>query len=81
MKSICEKAIEGNNYPKLNDDEQQVDVKHLKEQFDKKDKDEVQEITAAKKSNEEKEKKTVCETCNQTSVTEKGLKTSPGRAD
>ena len=36
-----------NNEPKLNFDEQQVDIKHLKEQFDIYNEDEVQEITAA----------------------------------
>ena len=43
------KAIEVNNEPKLNVDEQQDDIKHLKEQCDIDNEDEVQEITAARK--------------------------------
>ena len=37
-----------NNDPKLNVDEQQHDIKHLKEQCDINDEDEVQEITTAR---------------------------------
>ena len=48
MKGIYEKAIKVNNDLKLNVDEQQDDIKHLKEQFDIYDEDEVQEITAAR---------------------------------
>ena len=49
-----------NNEPKLNVDEHQDDIKHLKEQYDIHNEDEVQEITAAKK-NHEKEKACVCD--------------------
>ena len=41
------KANEMNNELKLNVDEQQDDIKHLKEQCDIDNEDEVQEITAA----------------------------------
>ena len=41
------KGHQSNNEPKLNVDEQQDDIKHLKEQFDLDNEDEVQEITAA----------------------------------
>ena len=47
LKVIYEKAIEVNNELKLNVDEQQDDIKHLKEQCDVDDETEVQEITAA----------------------------------
>ena len=43
MKVIFEKAIQVNNDLKLNVDEQQDDIKHLKEQCDIDDADEVQE--------------------------------------
>ena len=46
MKVIFEKVIEVNNVHKLNVDEQQEDIKHLKEQCDIDDED--QEITAAR---------------------------------
>ena len=47
MKVIYEKAIDVNNELKLNIDEQQNDVKHLTEQCDINNDNEVQEITAA----------------------------------
>ena len=45
MKVNNEKAIEVNNEYKLNVDEQQYNIKHLKEQCDINNKDDVQEIT------------------------------------
>ena len=48
MKVIYEKAIEVNKDLKLHVDEQQDVIKHLKEQCDKDDEDEVQEITVAR---------------------------------
>ena len=48
MKVIYEKAYEVNNDLKLNIDEQQGHIKHLKEQCDIDYKDEVQEFTAAR---------------------------------
>ena len=48
MKVIYEQAIEVNNPLQLNVDEQKDDIKHLKEQCDLGDEDEVQEITAAR---------------------------------
>ena len=47
MKVNNKKDIEVNKELKLNVDEQQDDIKHLKEQFDVEDETEVQEITAA----------------------------------
>ena len=47
MKVNYETAIEVNNALKVNVDGQQDDIKHLKEQCDIDDDDEVQEITAA----------------------------------
>ena len=47
---LFEKAIEVNNDLKLNVHEQQNVIKHIKEQCDIDDKDEVQEITAARNS-------------------------------
>ena len=44
---INEKAIEVNQYLKLNVDEQQNDIKHLKEQYDIDDEKEFHNITAA----------------------------------
>ena len=61
-----------NNDIKLNVDEKQHDVKHLKEQYDKDDEDEVQEITAAR--NPIKKNQTVYMTCNQTFARENELK-------
>ena len=47
MKVIYERTIEENNELKVNVDEQHDKIKHLKEQCDIGDEDEVQEITAA----------------------------------
>ena len=47
MKVNYEEAIKVNNELQLNVDKQQDDIKHLKEQCDIDDEDEVQEITAA----------------------------------
>ena len=55
------KAIEVNNELKLNVDEQQDDIKHLKEECGIDDEDKVQEITAA--ITPIKKKKPVCVTC------------------
>ena len=52
-----------NNDLKLNVDKQQDDIKHLKEQYDIYDEDQVQEITAA--SIPMKKNRSVCVTCNQ----------------
>ena len=59
-----------NNELKLNVDEQQDDIKHLKEQYDIDN--EVQDITAP--TNSMKKTTPVCVTCNQTFVTKNGLK-------
>ena len=48
MKVIYERAIEVIYEIKVNVDEQHDDIKHLKEQCDIGDEDEVQEITAAR---------------------------------
>ena len=48
MKVNYDKAIEVNNKLKLNVDDQQDDIKHLKEQWEIYDEDEVQKITAAR---------------------------------
>ena len=48
IKVIYEKAIEVNNAIKLNVDEQQDDINHLKEPCDIEDEYEVQEITTAR---------------------------------
>ena len=58
--------------PKLFVDKQQDDIKHLKEQCDIDNEDEVQEITAA--ITPMKKKKPACVTCNQTFKTKTGLK-------
>ena len=68
-KSELWKAIEGNKDLKLNVHEQLDDIKHLKEQCDIDDEDEVQEITAA--ITPMKKKKSVCVTCNRIFVTKK----------
>ena len=79
MKVNNEKVIEVNKELKLNVDEQQDDIKLLKEQCDIDDEDEVQEITAARTSM--KKNKLVCVTCKQTFATKNCLtKTYPGRA-
>ena len=72
MKVKYEKVIEVNIQPKLNVDKHQDDIKHLKEQCDKDDEDEVQEITAA--STPMKKNKPECLTCNQTFVMENRFK-------
>ena len=48
MKVIYERAIEINNDLKFNVDEQQDDIKHLKEECDMGDEDKNQEISAAR---------------------------------
>ena len=79
MKDSSEKAIEVNNVLRVNVDEQQDDIKQLKEQCDKDNKDKVHEITAA--ITPMKKKNPVCVTCNHTLVTQKKVeKTYPGRA-
>ena len=72
MKVQYEKAIEVNTELKLKGDEQQDDVKHLKEQCDIDDGDEVQEITAARTSM--KNNRPVCVTYNQTFAIKHGMK-------
>ena len=68
-----------NNELKLNVDEQEDDLKHLKEECDIENEHEVQEITAARTPM--KNNRSVCVTCNQTFVMKNGLKkTNPGRA-
>ena len=57
---------------KLNVDEQQDDIKHVQEQCDIDDEDEVQEMTATR--NLMKKKKALYLTCNQTFVRRNGLK-------
>ena len=47
MKVNYEKTIKANNHLKVNVDEQQDYIKHLKEHFNKYDKDKVQEISDA----------------------------------
>ena len=72
IKLIYEKVIEVNNDLKLNVDEQQDDLKHLKEQCDIDDENEVQEVTAAR--NLMKRNKAVYVTCNQTFAMKNWLK-------
>ena len=72
IKVIYEKAIEVNNDLKLTVDDQQGDIKHLKEQCDIDDEDEVQEITAAR--NRLIKNKAVYVTCNQTFAMKNGLR-------
>ena len=57
MKVNYEKTIEVNNQLKVNVDEQQDDIKDLKEQCNKEDKDKLQEIPMKKKIS-------VCVICN-----------------
>ena len=72
--------MEVNNELMLNVDEQQDDIKHLKEECDIDNEDEVKEITAA--ITPMKTKKPVCVTCNQTFITKKCFeKTYPGIAN
>ena len=72
MKVNYGRAIEVNNDLKVNVVEQQDDIKHLKEQWDIDDDDEIQEITAA--ITPMKKKKPVCVPCNQTFTVENWLK-------
>ena len=62
MKGNYEKTIEVNNQLKVNVDEQQDDIKDLRVQCNKDDKDKVQEISGA--GTPMKKNKTVCVTCN-----------------
>ncbi len=62
MEVNYENTIEVNNQLKVNVDEQQDDIKYLREQCNKDDKDKVQEISGAGTSMEKN--KTVCVTCN-----------------
>ena len=64
MKLNYEKAIEVDNELKINVDEQQDDIKHLKEEYYMYHEDEVQEITAA--IIPMKKKTPVCVKCDQT---------------
>ena len=78
MKESSEKAMEVNNEPRLNVDEQQDD-KTLKVKSDIDDSDEVQEITAARTPM--KNNRPVCVRCNQTVALKNGCKqTYRGRA-
>ena len=78
MKESSEKAMEVNNEPRLNFDEQQDD-KTFKVKSDIDDSDEVQEITAARTPMENN--RPVCVTCNQTLALKNGCKqTYQGRA-
>ena len=63
MKFHFEKAIEVNNQLKVNVDEQQNDIKDLKEQCNKDEKDKVQIISGA--GTLMKNNKSLCVTCNQ----------------
>ena len=62
MKVNYEKTIEVINQLKVNVDEQQDDIKYLKEQCNKYDKDKVQETAGA--GTPMKKNKYVCEKCN-----------------
>ena len=62
VKGNYEKTMEVNNKLKVNVDEQQDDIKDLKEQCNKDDKDKVQEISGAVTSM--KKKIPVCVICN-----------------
>ena len=66
MKVNHEKTIEVNNQLKLNVDEQQDEIKHLKEQYNKEDKDKVQEISGDR--NPLKKNTYFCGICHQTFV-------------
>ena len=48
MEDNYENTIEVNNELKLNVDEQEDDLKHLKEQYDKDEEDKIQEIIASR---------------------------------
>ena len=64
MKVNYDKAIQVNNELKVNVDDQQVDMKYLKEKYDTDDEDKVQKTTVAKTPM--KKSKSVCVTCYQT---------------
>ena len=64
MKVNYDKAIQVNNEFKVNVDDQQVEMKHSKEQCDIDDEDKVQKITVARTPM--KKIKSVCVTCHQT---------------
>ena len=64
MKVSYEKALDVNTKLKLNVDEQQYDIKHLTEQCDIDDEDEVQASTVARTPMNKD--RPVCVTCNQT---------------
>ena len=68
MKVNNEKAIEENSELKINVNEQNVDMKHLKEKYE----DEVQQIIAARTPIKKNEP--VCITCNQTFAMKNRLK-------
>ena len=72
MKVNNEKAIEVNNELKVNVYEQQDYIKYLKEQFNRDDEDEVQEITTA--CTPMNNNKPVRGTCNQTFAMENWFK-------
>ena len=72
IKVIFEKVIKVNNDLKLNVDEQQDDLKQLKEQYDIDDADEVQKVTAVR--NPMKRNKAVYTTCSQTFAMKNWLK-------
>ena len=72
MKVNYENAIEVNNELKLNVDDQQDDIKHLKEQWEIYDEDEVQKITAARTPM--KKNRPMCVTCNKKLAMKNGLK-------
>ena len=71
MKESSEKAIEVNNEPRVNVDEQQDD-KTFKVKSDIDDSDEVQEITAARTPMKKNEP--VCVTCNRAFAMKNRLK-------
>ena len=79
MKVNYEKAIEVNNELKLNVDEQHDDIKHMIEQCDIDDEDEVQAITAARTTM--KKNMPVCVTCNQTFAMKNVLKNISRKAN
>ena len=64
MKVNYDNAIHVDNELKVNVDNQQVDMKYLKEQCDIDDQDEVQKTAVARTSM--KKSKSVCVTCYQT---------------
>ena len=64
MKVNYDKAIQVNNEHKVNVDDQQVDMKHLKEQCDIDDEDKFQKTTVSRTPM--KKSKSVCVSCYQT---------------